>query len=215
MCPARSCVYVAEQVGAACASWPSGYLDRRTTRFEHVAKITTTYGYREFAVVEVEFVQWLNDRAWSRRGRGGRRSAVASGGSDGSAVGARRGSRRPVGSQSGFRGRRLGFSAYCPHCFIVVFDPRCSCRATSSCRAYFNGKLLARWLDAPMHYRFLSRRGHRPVVGARSVRHDQRRSRVEECRSATDRNADCRPSVASRLLRSWWPAALAGTGVAL
>jgi hypothetical protein len=57
------CVYVAEQVGAANASWLSGSLDRRTTRFEQVAKITTTYGYREFAVAEAEFVQWLNDRA--------------------------------------------------------------------------------------------------------------------------------------------------------
>jgi hypothetical protein len=55
--PGAVCVYVAEQVGAANASWLSGYLDRRTTRFEHVAKITTRYGYREFAVADAEFVQ--------------------------------------------------------------------------------------------------------------------------------------------------------------
>jgi hypothetical protein len=40
-------------------SWPSCYLDRRTTRFEYVAEISTTYGYREFAVAEAAFVRWL------------------------------------------------------------------------------------------------------------------------------------------------------------
>jgi hypothetical protein len=117
-------------------SWLSGYLDRRMTRFEHVAKITTTYGYRELAVVEVEFVQWLNDRAWSRRGRGGGGALSQSG------EATRRLSRlaAPRGRRAVFRGRRLGFSAYCLHCFIVLFDPRCSCRATSSCRADFNSR---------------------------------------------------------------------------
>jgi hypothetical protein len=42
-----------------------GYLDRRTTRFEHVAEIIAGYGYREFAAAEVELARWLDDRAWT------------------------------------------------------------------------------------------------------------------------------------------------------
>jgi hypothetical protein len=57
--------YVAEQVGAADASCLNGYLARRTTRLEHVAKIIAAYGYREFAAAEAELVRWLDDRAWT------------------------------------------------------------------------------------------------------------------------------------------------------
>jgi hypothetical protein len=83
----------------------------------------------------------------------------------------------PSGRRAVSEGRRLGFSAYCPHCFIVLFDPRLLVSCDVELPGIFQqpAKLLARWLDGPMHYRFLSRRGHRPVVGARSVRHDQRR----------------------------------------
>jgi hypothetical protein len=148
------CVYVAEQVGAANASWLSGYLDRRTTRFEHAAEITTRYGDREFAVAEAEFVQWLR-----MTGRG---------------VGA---SERREAERCRNRGkRRLG----CGGETALLHRPVRSALLVS-CDVELPGifqqpaGLLARWLDGPMHYRFLSRRGHRPVVGARSARHDQRR----------------------------------------
>ena len=57
----------------------------------------------------------------------------------------------------------MGFSAYCPHCFIVLFDPRLLVSCDVELLGIFQqpAKLLARWLDGPMHYRFLSRRGHR------------------------------------------------------
>jgi hypothetical protein len=175
--PGAVCVYVAEQVGAACASWLSCYLDRRKTRFEYVAEITTTYGYREFAVAEAEFVQWLNDRAWSRRGRGGEaercrkrgKRRVGCGGETRLAVPrqvAERFQRAPAGL--------LGLPSAMLHrpfrSALLV-----SCDVELPGRFEQPAGLLARWLDAPMHYPLLSRRGHRPVVGARSVRHDQRR----------------------------------------
>jgi hypothetical protein len=44
--------FVAEQAGVADASVVKGYLERRTTRFEHQAEIAAAYGYREFAVAQ-------------------------------------------------------------------------------------------------------------------------------------------------------------------
>jgi len=57
--------YVAEQVGVSDASCVKGYMARRSTRFEHAAEITATYGYRDFAAVETELAQWVDDRAWT------------------------------------------------------------------------------------------------------------------------------------------------------
>jgi hypothetical protein len=52
--------FVAEQVEGADASTVKGYLERRTTRFEHQAEIAEGYGYREFAEVQRELAQSID-----------------------------------------------------------------------------------------------------------------------------------------------------------
>ncbi len=40
-------------------------MDRRSTRFEHTAQITATYGFRDFATAKTELTRWVDDRAWT------------------------------------------------------------------------------------------------------------------------------------------------------
>jgi hypothetical protein len=138
--PGAVCVYVAEQVGAACASWLSGYLDRRTTRFEHVAKITTRYGYREFAMVEAEFVRWLNDRAGVGAGEGGDGALSQPGEATARLWGRDAARGAPSGRRAVLERRRLGCSAYRLHCFIALFDPRLLVSCDVELPAYFNSR---------------------------------------------------------------------------
>ncbi len=57
--------YVAVQVGASDPSCLKGYLEHRSTRYEHVAEIAAEYGYRDFSSVESELSRWIDDRAWT------------------------------------------------------------------------------------------------------------------------------------------------------
>lgn len=57
--------YVATQVDVPDPSCVKGYMARRTTRFEHAAEITEAYGYREYAGVEADLAQWIDDRSWT------------------------------------------------------------------------------------------------------------------------------------------------------
>jgi hypothetical protein len=90
-----------------------------------------------------------NDRAWSRRERKAGGGALSQSGEATARLWGRDAARgTPSGSESGLRGRRLGFSAYCLHCFIVLFDPRLLVSCDVSCwHISAAGKLLARWLE--------------------------------------------------------------------
>jgi len=57
--------FVAEQLGIADPSCVKGYVERRTTRFEHAAEIARERGYREFSIVEAELRGWVRDLAWT------------------------------------------------------------------------------------------------------------------------------------------------------
>lgn len=57
--------YVAEQLEIADPSCVKGYVERRSTRFEHAAEITRERGYRDFASVEAELSCWVGDLAWT------------------------------------------------------------------------------------------------------------------------------------------------------
>jgi len=57
--------FVAEQLGIEDPSSVKGYVERRTTRFEHAAEIARERGYREFSIVEAELRGWVRDLAWT------------------------------------------------------------------------------------------------------------------------------------------------------
>ncbi len=57
--------FVAEQLGTADPSCVKGYVERRSTRFEHAAEIAQERGYRDFASIEVELRRWVGDLAWT------------------------------------------------------------------------------------------------------------------------------------------------------
>lgn len=56
---------VAEQLEIADPSCVKGYVERRSTRFEHAAEIALERGYSDFASVEVELRRWAGDLAWT------------------------------------------------------------------------------------------------------------------------------------------------------
>jgi len=57
--------FVAEQLEIADPSCVKGYVERRTTRFEHAGEIARERGYREFSIVEAELRVWVRDLAWT------------------------------------------------------------------------------------------------------------------------------------------------------
>jgi TnpA family transposase len=57
--------FVAERLEIADPSCVKGYVERRSTRFEHQAEIVAEYGYRDFAATEADLVRWVDDRAWN------------------------------------------------------------------------------------------------------------------------------------------------------
>ncbi|PZS28446.1 MAG: hypothetical protein DLM59_14675 [Pseudonocardiales bacterium] len=56
---------VAEQLQIADPSCVKGYLERRSTQFEHASEIARASGYGDFASVEGELRRWLSDLAWT------------------------------------------------------------------------------------------------------------------------------------------------------
>jgi hypothetical protein len=63
--PTKVVNYVAGQVGVGDPSCVKGYLNRRTTRFEHQAQIADIYGYVLYASAEAELIEWLDRQAWT------------------------------------------------------------------------------------------------------------------------------------------------------
>lgn len=56
--------FLAEQVEVADASAVKGYLERRSTRFEHQAEIAAAYWYRELSGVQQELARSIDHQAW-------------------------------------------------------------------------------------------------------------------------------------------------------
>jgi TnpA family transposase len=57
--------FVAGQVGVADSSCLKRYVEREKTRFEHQWEIRQTLGWKDFADVEEQFVEWIAARAWT------------------------------------------------------------------------------------------------------------------------------------------------------
>ncbi|MDQ2739460.1 MAG: DUF4158 domain-containing protein, partial [Actinomycetota bacterium] len=57
--------FVAEQLGIADPSCVKGYLERRSTRFEHGAEISASEGYRNFADGVAALRVWMAGLAWT------------------------------------------------------------------------------------------------------------------------------------------------------
>jgi hypothetical protein len=63
--PSEVVAYLAGQLGIGDPSCVSLYLERRTTRFEHVELIKDAYGLKEFAEFEKYLEAWVDARAWT------------------------------------------------------------------------------------------------------------------------------------------------------
>ena len=57
--------FVAQQLEIADPSCVKGYVERRSTRFEHAAEIARERGYREFSTEEAQLRGWVRDLAWT------------------------------------------------------------------------------------------------------------------------------------------------------
>ncbi len=63
--PDEVVAYLADQLGIADVSCVGRYVERRTTRFEHVEEIKSALGLKDFSEVGKELEAWVDARAWT------------------------------------------------------------------------------------------------------------------------------------------------------